>query len=69
MKKCLRNDGVLAEDAVALGAAASGVDERRLGLHPNGPSPAHQQAVRGRFALPVLPHCAQDKKELITMIR
>jgi hypothetical protein len=38
----LRNDSVPAEDAVALVAAATGVDDCSLGLHPDGPATAHQ---------------------------
>ena len=52
----LRDDGVPAEDAVALVAAATGVDDCSLGLHPDGPAAAHQQAVRRRLTLSVLLH-------------
>jgi hypothetical protein len=57
----LRYYSMLAEDAVALVAAAARGDKGRLGLHPDGAAAAHQEAVGQGLALPVFLYCNEEE--------
>jgi hypothetical protein len=52
---------MLAEDAVALVAAAARGDKGRLRLHPDGAAAAHQEAVGQGLALPVFFYCNEEE--------